>query len=126
MSMTSTHSWRSRVPPLAFGPFQLVTCSRATRAALASDAAVTSGFSKTSVTLPADRSGVSMKPGRFAQASRWRIRTRTRVNSASGMTTSNDSATVPWLTATVLIYVLWSALNAWVLVVEAAGTSRGS
>jgi len=26
---------------------------------------------------------------------------------------------------TVLIYFLWSALNAWVLVVEAAETSRG-
>jgi len=30
-----------------------------------------------------------------------------------------------WLTVTVLIYFLWSALNAWVLVVEAAETSRG-
>jgi modulator of FtsH protease len=29
-----------------------------------------------------------------------------------------------WLTATTLIYFLWSALNAWILVVEAAETSR--
>ena len=31
-----------------------------------------------------------------------------------------------WLVATVLIYFLWSARNAWVLVVEAAETLRRS
>ncbi len=66
------------------------------------------------------------------QRIRWALRTLPYNAGAAAVLVSGISLIVVaggglyWLLATVLIYFLWSARNAWVLVVEAAEVSRRS
>ena len=70
-----------------------------------------------------------LQPG---QRTRWALRTLpynvgTAALIVSGISLiASTGGGLYWLVATVLIYFLWSARNAWVLVVEAAETSRRS